>query len=44
MDTKAIIDNNLFFFSGFETHYELAEVSKLLKGEDGEFKPFYKFF
>ena len=43
-DITAIIDNNLFFFSGLKTHDELVEASRLLKGNDGYFKPFYKFF
>ena len=43
-ELTAVIDNNLFFFSGFKTHREFVEASQLLKGKNGDFKPFYKFF
>ena len=37
------LDQNIFFFSGFKTHHELVEASRMLKGDDGNFKPFQQF-
>ena len=37
------LEENIFWFSGFKTHHELVEASRMLKGEDGNFKPFQQF-
>lgn len=37
------LDENIFLFSGFKTYHELNDASRLLKDEDGGFKPFEKF-
>ncbi len=42
-ELTATLDENIFFFSGFKTHHELVEASRMLKGEDGNFKPFQQF-
>jgi len=42
-ELTAALENNIFFFSGFKTHHELVEASKLLKDENGNFKPFKQF-
>lgn len=42
-ELTAAIDENTFYFSGFKTHHELVEASRLLKGDDGNFKPFEQF-
>jgi len=42
-ELTAALENNVFFFSGFKTHHQLVEASKLLKDENGNFKPFNKF-
>jgi len=42
-ELTATLENNIFFFSGFKTHHELTEASKLLKDINGNFKPFHKF-
>ena len=42
-ELTAAIDENTFYFSGFKTHHELVEASRLLKDDDGNFKPFEQF-
>ncbi len=42
-ELTATLNQNIFFFSGFKTHHELVEASRMLKGEDGNFKPFQQF-
>ena len=42
-ELTATLDENIFFFSGFKTHHELVEASRMLKGDDGNFKPFQQF-
>ena len=42
-ELTAVLDNNIFYFSGFKTHHSLVEASQLLKDEDGNFKPFNRF-
>ena len=42
-ELTATLDQNIFFFSGFKTHHELEEASRMLKGDDGNFKPFQQF-
>jgi len=42
-ELTAALESNVFFFSGFKTHHELVEASKLLKDENGNFKPFNRF-
>lgn len=42
-ELTAALDENIFLFSGFKTHHELVEASRLLKGDDGNFKPFEQF-
>jgi len=42
-ELTAALENNIFHFSGFKTHHELVEASKLLKDENGNFKPFNRF-
>ena len=42
-ELTATLDQNIFFFSGFKTHHELVEASRMLKGDDGNFKPFQQF-
>lgn len=42
-ELTAAINENTFYFSGFKTHHELVEASRLLKGDDGNFKPFEQF-
>lgn len=42
-DLKQTLERNIFFFSGFKTHHQMEEVSSLLRGEDGGFKPFSQF-
>jgi len=37
------LDENIFLFSGFKTYHELNDASRLLKDEDGGFKPFDRF-
>lgn len=39
-ELAAALEQNTFIFSGFKTHHELVEASRLLKDEDGNFKPF----
>ena len=42
-ELTATLEENIFFFSGFKTHHELVEASRMLKGDDGNFKPFQQF-
>ena len=42
-ELTAALDENIFWFSGFKTHHELVEASRLLKSDDGNFKPFEQF-
>ncbi len=42
-ELTATLDQNIFFFSGFKTHHELVVASRMLKGDDGNFKPFQQF-
>lgn len=42
-ELTAALEENIFWFSGFKTHHELVEASRMLKGEDGNFKPFQQF-
>lgn len=37
------LDENIFLFSGFKTYHEMNDASRLLKDEDGGFKPFDRF-
>lgn len=37
------LQENIFYFSGFKTHHEMVEASRLMKGDDGAFKPFEQF-
>lgn len=37
------LQENIFYFSGFKTHHEMEEASRLMKGDDGAFKPFEQF-
>lgn len=37
------LDENIFLFSGFKTYHQMNDASRLLKGDDGGFKPFDKF-
>ena len=37
------LDENIFWFSGFKTHHELVEASRLLKDNNGGFKPFEQY-
>lgn len=43
-DLVSTLKKNVFFFSGFKTHHELTEASRMLQSEDGGFKPFEKFY
>ena len=40
--TRAL-DENIFLFSGFKTYHEMNDASRLLKDDDGGFKPFHRF-
>lgn len=42
-ELTAALEENIFWFSGFKTHHELVEASRMLKGDDGNFKPFQQF-
>lgn len=42
-ELTAALEQNSFYFSGFKTHHEMVEASRLMKGEDGTFKPFEQF-
>jgi len=42
-ELTATLDENIFWFSGFKTHHELVEASRLLKDSSGGFKPFEQF-
>ena len=37
------LDENIFLFSGFKTYHEMNDASRLLKDDDGGFKPFDRF-
>ena len=37
------LDENIFLFSGFKAYHEMNDASRLLKDEDGGFKPFDRF-
>ena len=37
------LDENIFLFSGFKTYHEMNDASRLLRDEDGGFKPFDRF-
>lgn len=37
------LDENIFLFSGFKTYHEMNDASRLLKDDDGGFKPFHRF-
>lgn len=43
-DLAATLRKNIFYFSGFKTHHELEEASRMLQSDDGGFKPFGKFY
>lgn len=43
-DLVSTLRKNVFFFSGFKTHHELTEASRMLQSEDGGFKSFEKFY
>jgi len=38
------LKKNVFLFSGFKTHHELTEASRMLQSDDGGFKSFDKFY
>lgn len=42
-ELTAALEQNTFIFSGFKTHHELVEASRLLKDKDGNFKPFQRY-
>lgn len=42
-ELTAALEQNTFYFSGFKTHHELVEASRLLKDTDGNFKPFNRY-
>ncbi|MDD4395677.1 MAG: phage minor head protein [Bacteroidales bacterium] len=42
-ELTATLEKNIFYFSGFKTHHELVEASRLLKDDDGNFKPFQRY-
>ncbi|MBR1991122.1 MAG: minor capsid protein [Bacteroidales bacterium] len=42
-ELTAALDENIFLFSGFKTHHELVEASRMLKDDKGGFKPFNQF-
>ena len=42
-ELTATLDENIFWFSGFKTHHELVEASRLLKDDSGGFRPFEQF-
>lgn len=42
-ELTAALEQNTFIFSGFKTHHQLVEASKLLKDNNGNFKPFQRF-
>lgn len=42
-ELTAALDENIFLFSGFKTHHELVEASRMLKDDNGGFKPFNRF-
>ncbi len=42
-ELTAALDENIFWFSGFKTHHELVEASRLLKDDNGGFKPFERY-
>ena len=42
-ELTAALDENIFYFSGFKTHHELVEASRMLKDDNGGFKPFNRF-
>ncbi len=42
-ELTAALEQNTFIFSGFKTHHELTEASRLLKDKDGNFKPFQRY-
>ena len=42
-ELTAALDENIFYFSGFKTHHELVEASRMLKDDNGGFKPFNQF-
>lgn len=42
-DLAHALKSNIFQFSGFKTHQQLAEISALLRNYDGGFKPFEQF-
>ena len=37
------LDENIFLFSGFKTYHEMNDASRLLRDDDGGFKPFERF-
>ncbi|MGL4956540.1 MAG: phage minor head protein [Bacteroidales bacterium] len=39
-----VLDKNIYHFSGFKAHHELRQASELLKDENGNIKPFNRFF
>lgn len=43
IELTAALEQNTFIFSGFKSHNALEEVSQLLIGKDGGFKPFKDF-
>lgn len=43
LELKAALEQNAFMFSGFKIFHQANEISSLLKGEDGGFKPYSKF-
>ena len=42
-ELTAALEQNAFMFAGFKIFHECNEIESLLKGEDGGYKPFYKF-
>ncbi len=43
-ELTSTLQKNIFFFSGFKTHHEAEEISKLLLNPDGSIKPFHQFY
>jgi len=43
-EMKRRLDDDVYLFSGFKTYHELKEASSLLRDNDGQLKPFNRFY
>lgn len=43
-EMKRRLDDDVYLFSGFKTYHELKEASSMLRDNDGQLKPFNRFY